>query len=173
MVFAHIYHLVTLQLRSRQKLLEPKCQDRAWGKSLINWSFIDLLISSPQKFCNTQELLSRFSVTRLSDVLLSISTHTSCLLALLKVQIINSCMWQIPQYWTFTAAKQHAAEQNKEGYNFLFFVLLFDLQFFSCPWISLELNIVLSALFICLTQSYPRVSRDYHNTALNYFNSLF
>lgn len=92
MVFAHIYHLVTLQLRSRQKLLEPKCQDRAWGKSLINWSFIDLLISRPQKFCNTQELLSRFSVTRLSDVLLSISTHTSCLLALLKVQIINSCM---------------------------------------------------------------------------------
>lgn len=153
-------------------------QDRAWGKLwLIDWLidcvFIDLLISSPPKFCSTPELLSRFTVTGLSDVLLSISAYTSCLLALLKVQIINSCMWQIPQYWTFTAAKQHAAEQNKEGYNFLFFILLFDLQFFSCPWISLELNIVFSALFICLTQSSPHVSRDYHNTVLNCFNSLF
>lgn len=112
--------------------LEPKGQDGEWAKlSLSNWSPIDLLISRPQQFSNTQKLQSRFTVTGLSDVLLSISTHTSCLLALLKVQIIKSCKWQIPQYWTFTAAKQHAAQQNKEGYNFLFFVLLFDLQYFS------------------------------------------
>lgn len=140
---------------------------------MLNWVFIDPLISSLPKFCSTPELLSRFSVTGLSDVLLSIRTYTSCLLALPKVQIINSCMWQIPQYWTFTAAKQHAAEQNKKDYNFLFFILLFDLQFFSCPWISLELNTVFPALFICLTQSSLHVSRDYHNTLLNCFNSLF
>lgn len=39
-------------------------------------------------------------------------------------------MWQIPQYWIFTAAKQPAVGQNKEGYNILFFIPLFDLQFF-------------------------------------------